>query len=498
MLLTLSKWLHKYLGLIFLLILIFMSVTGILINHPQLIANFSVPVGILGKSYEYSNWNRFLMRDGLILSDGSIIIGGKSGVFIDKNKGSSFEPINDGLPESLFFRDTRCLLAVGEGDNTRLFAGTRAGLFYKNINDKKWQPASFEGKKDEIVDLALADNKILAFTPFGCLSAPVNQEKPVFNRSSINIPIKEKNLPAYRLLLELHSGKIFGLSGRIFIDIVSLILIFLCVSGLYLWYIPWSRRRFRFASRKNQLFSFMYRHHLKFGIWSAIFFILIAFTGTFVRPPFISFIDFWKVPAYWIHQGRSEIHKAVVLDDGNIIIASNNGWFKVDSSFKEPFTEINPPFSVAGMGVTALKKLEGNRLIAGSFSGLYILDLNSGTAEDISGKQREKNSSVRQSKLMVAGALVNNGELTGYADYRKGFVGYKNNNKIKFSEPDGLYKESMSLYHFLFELHNGRFLRDLLGKSYIFFIPVVGFGFLLIVVTGVYDWYRRKRSLLRK
>ncbi len=497
MLFKLSKWLHKYLGLTFFLILIFMSATGILINHPSLIANFSVPVGILGKSYEYSNWNRFLMRDGLVLSDESIVIGGKNGVFFNKNTGLSVESMNDGLPESLFLRDTRCLLAVGEGDNLRLFAGTRGGLFYKNINDKKWQPALLEGKTNEIVDLVLAGNKIMAFAPYGYFSAPVDAKNPVFNYAPINIQTKEKNLPAFRLLLELHSGKILGLSGRIFIDIISMILIFLCVSAIYLWYIPWSRRKFRFAAQKNQIFGFMYRYHLKLGVWSAIFLFLIAFTGIFVRPPFNEFIDFWKVPAFWIHHGSSEIHKAVVLDDGYLLIASRGGWFKVDSSFKETFLDINPPFTVVGMGVSVLKKLEGNRLVTGSFTGLYIWDLDGGAVEDISGKKNEKKLSPRQSGIMAASALVNNGELTGYADYRKGFTGYKND-KIKLAEPDGLSKNNMSMYHFLFELHNGRFLRDLMGKSYIFFIPVVGFVFLLIVVTGVYDWCRRKRGLVKK
>jgi len=35
------------------------------------------------------------------------------------------------------------------------------------------------------------------------------------------------------------------------------------------------------------------------------------------------------------------------------------------------------------------------------------------------------------------------------------------------------------------------------GKTSVI-IHLVGFGFLLIVVTGVYDWYRRKKSLVRK
>jgi uncharacterized iron-regulated membrane protein len=46
---------------------------------------------------------------------------------------------------------------------------------------------------------------------------------------------KGKGLPWERVVLDLHSGRIVGLAGVYFMDLIALLLIFLSVSGITLW-----------------------------------------------------------------------------------------------------------------------------------------------------------------------------------------------------------------------------------------------------------------------
>lgn len=56
----------------------------------------------------------------------------------------------------------------------------------------------------------------------------------------------------------------------------------------------------------------------------------------------------------------------------------------------------------------------------------------------------------------------------------------------------------MSLWHYLFEFHNGRMFEKWIGMWYMLIIPAIGIGLLLLAVTGIYDWfYRRKKPACR-
>ena len=62
-----SKWYHKYIGIVFLLPLIWMSISGILINHKELIADYSVPNWLVPSMYDVKNFSRSAIIDLLKL-----------------------------------------------------------------------------------------------------------------------------------------------------------------------------------------------------------------------------------------------------------------------------------------------------------------------------------------------------------------------------------------------------------------------------------------------
>ena len=68
---------HKYIGLFLSIILVWMSVSGILLNHPDLIANIGISKAYFPDEYIPENWNRGGIQDIVYLNDDTFIIGGK-------------------------------------------------------------------------------------------------------------------------------------------------------------------------------------------------------------------------------------------------------------------------------------------------------------------------------------------------------------------------------------------------------------------------------------
>ncbi len=59
---------------------------------------------------------------------------------------------------------------------------------------------------------------------------------------------------------------------------------------------------------------------------------------------------------------------------------------------------------------------------------------------------------------------------------------------MNFEMPSGIAVDGrMSLWHTLFELHNGRMFEPIMGKHTWLIVPFGGFFLLITVLTGTYD-----------
>ena len=491
---TVSRWLHKYVGLALLLVFLFTAVTGILINHPSLLRFWSVPASWLGESYQYTNWNRFSFRDSVLTDDGGMFVGGKMGVWYSAGAGLAFSELNTGFPESFYLRDINTLLAVQHNGHLRLFAGGRSGLYFRDQTSDSWN--AVQSLADgEIVDLLNHEGRIMAFSPHGCYSAAVSQEKPVFKQLSMQIETAGQWVPGYRILFELHSGKLFGLPGRLIADATALVLIFLCVSALYIWFIPWKKRIFRMRPKKNRWLKPMYSYHLLTGIWISLLLFVIAGSGAFIRPPLILFSSLIPVPLASLAGKTPEILRAVISGDGSLVLATRDGWYKGNPGFSPPLQPVTPPVPVFGMGTTVLEPLQEQQLLVGSFSGLYKWNVDKNTGVDLAGKEAPKKAGLMPGEVMAAAAIVDDGIFKGYADYKRGLLGVDDTPMMDRPFPTEQLEKKTSLYHFLFELHNGRFLRDAIGAWYILYVPLVGMALMLVVFTGTFDWLKRRKII---
>jgi len=507
-----SRFTHKYLGLIVLVYFLGMGVSGILVNHPGLLQGYSLPLGWLPDSYQFREWNRWSLRDAVFSKQQpeKVFVAGKEGVWVSRDAGRSFTPLNSGLPASNYLRDTNCLLLVEKHNPARLYAGTRDGLYYCSPDMIRWQAVQNpELQKTEIVDLLQTDQEILVFTKTDCFAAPLSMHSPVFGARELKAPLGFKpSAPFFRFMLKLHDGSLFGLTGRLIADIVGLVLIFLSLSAFYLWYVPWQRRRRRGYRRKPRYYKFFYRYHLKLGIYASLFLALIALTGMFLRPPLLIAIVRMQTPKLLQpanpagNKQLGRIHRAAWLKSNNkLYLTTQNGLFSGSPDGDKPFSAIQTRLPIHGMGATVFEALADNSLLIGSFSGLVKWHPETGKVTNLA---VDKNTQPRHSSGdMVAAAVIDNGTPKFWCDYRRGlklFPGKSstitkhpaNNLTSSFTMPEKIYKKSrISLWHFLFEFHNGRLFRDLLGRYTWLIVPLGGLALLLTVITGTYDWLHR-------
>jgi hypothetical protein len=95
---------------------------------------------------------------------------------------------------------------------------------------------------------------------------------------------------------------------------------------------------------------------------------------------------------------------------------------------------------------------------------------------------------------MVAGVAVYRGRPLAVADYRTGLLSLTRHGRWQPEMPEELTAAGrISLWHALFELHNGRIFQDWIGAAHWLVVPLGGLLLLLVIATGTIDWLRRQR-----
>jgi hypothetical protein len=142
------------------------------------------------------------------------------------------------------------------------------------------------------------------------------------------------------------------------------------------------------------------------------------------------------------------------------------------------------------MGTSAFESLTEQRLLIGSFNGLYVWDPRTHRVSAV--PEPESSTSDRNNRSRITGVIMKNGVPTQIADYHRGLIRLAANNSLHL--PSQMAATPMSLWHFLFEFHNGRIFQQWLGTYTWLLIPLGGFLLLGNLVTGIYDWLWRNRK----
>lgn len=253
------KW-HKYLGLASTLLVVLVSVTGILLIHKKDLGLNKVTVSLPGYSKQVPPEGWHLVANG----EGNTLLSTKQGVFLKEadgwrltlpgaakrlyvNGADVYACTVQGLQSSADGgRTWRNLIAGEEAKALHVTAAgalavTAKGVYQRLGRSGEWTLlAPLPGKGIDVRELFPDGGGILLAAKEGLYrvaDGKVKQEK---------LPIGGKTLTGVELqkvVTELHTGAFFGGWFMLVIDLVALSLVFFAVSGVWLWYVPWKRKR---------------------------------------------------------------------------------------------------------------------------------------------------------------------------------------------------------------------------------------------------------------
>ncbi|MFA8449930.1 MAG: PepSY domain-containing protein [Bacteroidales bacterium] len=499
-----AKWIHKWFSLTLFCVIIVWVLSGILLNHRHIIRGVDIPRSYLPSNYKMNSWNQAGLRDGLRINSEQLILYGEEGCFLTNNSFSEFHSFNDGLPKG---SDSRKIYSIKKYKES-LFAATNFGLFHKTSLGAPWELFCL-GANDElrIVDLAIKDNFLFVASRSNIFQIDLNDRLLASKKITLLVNDQDlKKVSLFKTIWLIHSGALFGFWGRIFVDLIGLSLLFFCFSGILIWWLP--KRIKKKAEKKDaciKRFKWNFKYHKKIGLYLAVFLLIVSVTGMFLRPPLLIPIaekKINKIPGSVLDNTSpyyDNIRKIFYDKESDLILlGTTNGIYKFKSDFSDKpiLVKEQPPISV--MGINVLAKDFENRLVVGSFQGLYIWEPNE---EDyvldyfsgIPPKVQKKGPPV--GKNMAVGLIGDNKTGLFYIDYNKGAICIKRGEANELIMPSKISDESkMSLWNLALEIHTGRIFQFILGKFYILIVPLLGLSCVFIFISGLILCFKKKKT----
>lgn len=502
---TLSKRIHRILGLWGLIWIFLLTISGILLNHPDYLADLDLPRSWLPGDYVYRDWNRASFRGAVELPDGKKALYGEAGIWLAQGYGAIPKDWSEGLAQTAWGRDTRALFR--EGDSPLLYAATRVGLYVRDISGfDGWREIPLGNDKNPVVDVFSAEDSVYSLTRSNLFRAEVAAPTD-FRRVELGRIFEPYDNPSlFRLVFDVHSGDLWGLPGRIIVDILGAASLLLGVTGTFFWY---KKKRRGLVRTKTGVFARRgLKLHIRLGAWLFLPIGIIALTGIFQRPPFliaIAPLSYYK----WLHPApapenpwEDKFRKALYDEKiRRIVISTSIGVHEADIAYvqsgRADLVRVyrNPPISV--MGATVFKKEargdKGWKYLVGSMSGLYRWDRATGKSRDaFTGEPPSAPSGPPVGERTVMGIYEAEGQLI-WADYSKGLSDADSKPVAWPMPPEIRNGGRISLWHALFEIHNGRIFEFALGWWYWIVVPLSGLAFLAVLGTGAYDRLVRGR-----
>lgn len=496
------KW-HKWVGLFLTFFLLMSAVSGIFLNHRRAISSVDISRSILSKEYRYANWNNGSVKASLSLSPDSILIYGNNGIWLTDANHQSFSSFKNGIKAGA---DNYTVGSMVKNENGDVFAATTFDLYKLDRSTGVWQNLShLIDTKERYTSLVATGDSLVLMTRSHIYVA--RSPFTTFARQELMAPQDyKKEATLFRTMWTLHSGELFGVAGKIFVDILGLLTTILCVSGLLLTFCP------KIIKRKNRsgkdssgsiaLFKGSLKWHNKVGAWFFVFLLIVCVTGMFLRPPLLISIIKGKtkpLPGTILNSDNPWFDKLRCLCydeyNGDWVLYSSGGFFTLETLESIPVKlKDAPPVSV--MGVTVLEQQDSVRWVVGSFSGIYQWNRMTGRSTDyFTGEQVVQK---RSEPPVFSNAI------SGYSSAFAGkniVFGYSSGAISKEGEetfavmPAEFGEGNISLWHLCLEIHVGRIYEPLLGSilssMYVF---IWGSLFLIVLITGYLIYSKRNKK----
>lgn len=494
---------HKWLGIIFAFIILSYVFSGIILNHRNALAGVDINRKLLPEVYRYNNWNNSAVKATLRISPDSVLLYGNIGIWLTDSAFSTFTGFRNGFPKGIDNHRVFQLVRTKEG---KLLAGAFSGLFSYSFDEGKWTSVDIPVRDKRVVDIAEKNDTLLFLTRSFLLRSVDLKE---FDVMQLPPPENYDNKTGlFKTLWVIHSGEIYGLTGKLIIDFAGLVFAFLTISGLIVFInkIVLKKEGVR-AERRKKLKSsnrWNLRWHNKLGWIMLAILILNTVTGMFLRPPLLAFIGnsrVGKIPFTeladsnpWFDQLRRIFHDE---ESGRYILSTSEGFFHSDDDFSSPLKKYvhQPPASI--MGVTVLEKVRSDTYLVGSFEGLFLWNSQNGRVFDYITKQEYESNSGFGSPVgdfLISGFTRDFKGQEFWFDYNRGALPVSGFGDFA-PMPQQLRDEStMSLWNLALEIHTGRIWQPLIGGFYILIVPLTGLIVLFILISGFIVWLKLRRT----
>lgn len=502
------KWLHRWLGVIVAFFVLLFAISGIVLNHRGFFSTIDVNRKLLPGKYRFGNWNLAAVRSATTVGTDSLLIFGNIGIWLTDSSFSRFEPMNDGLKKGI---DNRKTMAVVRTNSGRVFAGTLSGVY--EIGTNYWNKVELPGNENRIAAMIAQGDSLLVLTRSHLLIARDNLGELVFEKLQLPHPagfVSETSL--FKALWTIHSGEIFGLPGKLIVDLVGLVMIFLSFTGI-VWFIAPDlirnfKKRKKLKKRTVRLNRFSRKWHNHIGIWAVAILIITTLTGMFLRPPLLIAIIRAKVPAYkftalYIVNPWHDKLRGVQYDrlSNSFIFSTSDGFFHADQNLADSLRRFRaqPPVSV--MGINVFEQQEDGVFVVGSFSGIYRWVPAMNHAQDlITGLevQPRRGGPPAFGSIAVAGYINTSTGEDFIFDYDAGVFSKKPGQRFPEMPAVVKNKSPLPLWNTALEIHTGRIYYVIFGKYQPWFIPIMGLLILIVMIMGLIRWFRdhaRKRRV---
>lgn len=454
---------HKWSGLILCFFMLMFCLSGIILNHRELVSQMNVSRSVLPPFYSFSNWNGGLLRGSMAIDDNSLLIYGAGGVWRTDSMATIVEDYNNQLPRGADCRSIRSMVKMPSGE---IFAVSSYGLFSLE-NGESWHrievPTDTEERLTDIT--AYGDTLVVVGRSYLYISTePYVDFTRTELRSSSN---QDDKLTLFRTVWKLHSGELFGMPGRFVVDAIALVLIFLCFSGFVGWLLPKFRKRL--GRGLKQLLGWSKKWHNKVGRVTIVLTVLIVLTGWCLRPPMMILLVMNKTKPFpgtsfsnlWHDKLRMLRHDDVF---GDWILFTSDGFFSLESLSAEP-QKIESAPSVSVMGLNVWQRDEKGNWLCGSFSGMCRWNRANGSITDYySGDSLEGKSGSPFGAKAISG-------FSSDLAYGEVAVEYDAGTDL-INQPANMEKLPMSLWNVALEVHSGRIYFG--NSAAYFFIFLIG------------------------
>jgi len=501
---TLYKKLHRWPGLIISFILFYYGITGIIMNHRELLSGVDLNRNILPDNYLYKNWNNAALKGDLIINHDSILVFGNIGVWLTDSSFRKYTSFNSGFPAG---SDNRKIFDLHRTKNGDLYAAAFSGLYGYDNNSESWYKFNTGTDEKRFTGLESIGDTIFAVNRsylFKGISRAINTD---FTQIMLPPPPGyEHKVTLFETIWQIHSGEILGLPGKIYVDILGIVIIFLSATGIIYFFFPgWIKRRLKRGKKAVRLIKtgrWSLFWHNKAGAWTFILLILLFLTGMFLRPPLLIAIGEAEIlplkysnlnqPNPWYDKLRD-----ILYDPGRdlLLLSAYDGVYYMNTRELMPVEFKNqPPVSI--MGINVFENSGDGDYLIGSFTGLFtwnperpeIYNLATGALYNGTARGRPVGD------YLITGILKDAADNLYMVDYDLGVQSLDNNLRFPGMPENVIRDSNISLWGACLEIHTGRIYENLAGDFYILIVPLCGIAGITVVISGYILWRRKYRK----